>query len=171
MNLYFKFDGEPKAVQSVRFARMGNFVRQYQPAEVTEWKNYIKIMARQQIPDGFTMMMDIVHVNLSFRFSPLKSWTKKQDLMFQSGEKMYKTSRPDLTDNLCKGLIDSLSGVIWKDDGQIASVKSEKVYAKEPCIILEVFEIRQRPLEVIELEKQVSSIISRMADDCNTLHK
>ena len=36
------YPGVPKAVQSVRFARIGNFMQKYQPKDVMEWKNYIK---------------------------------------------------------------------------------------------------------------------------------
>lgn len=44
--------------------------------------------------------------------------------------------KPDF-DNLAKSTIDCLTGIVWADDGQIASAKVEKMYAageEEPCV-------------------------------------
>ena len=44
----------------------------------------------------------------------------------EEGGLIYKTSRPDLQDNLCKGLFDALSGIVFKDDSQIVKVNNLK---------------------------------------------
>ncbi len=137
MKILLQFQGEPKAVQSVRFARIGNFIRKYQPKEQLDWKNYLKMQAMEQLPPGFTPFQEIVHLKARFVFSHPKSWTKRKTQEFMLGTKMFKTTRPDLNDNLLKGVCDALTGIIWQDDGLIATVASEKIYG-QPGIYLEV---------------------------------
>lgn len=137
MEIKLSFQGEPKAVQSVRFARIGNFIRKYQPKEQIDWKNYLKMQAMEQLPSGFTPFQEIVHLKAKFVFSHPKSWTKRKMQEFMLGTKMFKTTRPDLNDNLLKGVCDALTGIIWQDDGLIATVTSEKIYG-QPGIYLEV---------------------------------
>lgn len=38
----FVFRTEPRAIQSVRFCRIGEHVRTYQPRSNTDWKNFIR---------------------------------------------------------------------------------------------------------------------------------
>lgn len=48
-----------------------------------------------------------------------------------------KISRPDI-DNLLKGLLDPLNGILWADDSQVVTVHASKVYGQEDAIYLEV---------------------------------
>lgn len=130
--------GQPKAVQSFRFTRNG---RKYQPKEVVEWKTYIKIMAMKELPDHFIRVDDRpLHVEYRFVYSPPKSMRKRDRAYMEQGIPVYKTTRPDLGDNLRKGLNDALTGVVWGDDSLIVSDKGEKVYGDEPGIHIEVSE-------------------------------
>ena len=38
------------------------------------------------------------------------------------------TKKPDI-DNLCKSVLDGMAGIVFKNDGQIASLHAKKVYA------------------------------------------
>ena len=49
----------------------------------------------------------------------------------------YKTNRPDI-DNLLKGLLDPLNGILWADDSQVVEVHASKVYGRADAIYLEV---------------------------------
>lgn len=137
------FQGEPKAVQSARFCKIGNFMRSYQPKQVVEWKNYIKFSAMSQLPEGYQAMNAGVYVkNISFIFTPLKSFSKRVKARIDAGELLLKTTKPDLTDNLAKGLIDALKGVVFADDSQICITgKCFKAYGLNPRIEIEVEEI------------------------------
>ena len=53
MNLKLHFTGNPKAVQSFRYTKSG---MRYQPFSVTDWKNYIRLAAQQQLPPGFVIL-------------------------------------------------------------------------------------------------------------------
>jgi len=56
---------------------------------------------------------------------------KKRDSMVG----MYHTKKPDL-DNLDKAILDSLSGQVFYDDGQVVSLSSTKKYSNEPKTIV-----------------------------------
>ena len=138
--LTLEFPGEPKAVQSFRFTRGGH---RYQPGEVVDWKNYIKLSATQQLPEGFKPFTGPVEIiEARFVFAPLKSWSKKKLALLEGGATIYKITKPDLTDNLFKGLIDALAGVVWQADQQVCKVReSIKVYGVNPRAALTVREI------------------------------
>ncbi len=53
-----------------------------------------------------------------------KSLAKKKD------PPIWPVTKPD-TDNLIKGILDSLNGFAWKDDSQVAKHSIEKRYTKE----------------------------------------
>jgi len=136
MELQLKFIGNPKAVQSFRFTRSGF---KYQKKDVVEWKNWVRMQAVSQLPDGFEMLKDVpLRVEVEFIFSAPKSWSKKKLAKLTDGETIYKITKPDLTDNLMKGLIDALSGIIWERDQQICRVESVKKYGENAKTLLKV---------------------------------
>ena len=53
------FPGRPKALQSFRVAQIGGFARKYQPREVVQWKNYLMILAREQLPADFKIFTGV----------------------------------------------------------------------------------------------------------------
>ena len=138
--LKLKYLSEPKAIQSMKFTKRGHT---YQPKGNTEWKSWIKLQTIQQLPEYFEMITTAVEiVKCHFVFSPLKSFSKKKLKMINQGFTIYKISRPDLQDNLIKGLIDSLSGIVFKDDSQIVKVNNTaKYYGLQAMIILELQEV------------------------------
>ena len=132
------FQGEPLSGQSVRVARRGKAIHAYQPKKNLEYKSWIKYQALQQLPKDFNIIETGVRITkCHFMFAPLKSFSKKKKNLIESGIKHYKTTRPDLNDNLFKLFIDALSGIVWKDDSLICSMTdAEKYYDFKPGIIL-----------------------------------
>jgi len=49
----------------------------------------------------------------------MKNLRKKEMSMLEAGEIIYKTTKPDLSDNLSKGLIDTMQGNVFLNDSQI----------------------------------------------------
>ena len=68
-------------------------------------------------------------VELVFVFEPARSWTKKKRAAAHSGE-LPHTIKPDL-DNLIKLALDSLNGLVWRDDTQIDEIKASKHYGPQ----------------------------------------
>jgi len=137
------FTGKPKAVQSFRFANRGKFTVKYQPKEVVDWKKGIVAQAREQLPHGHKPWGCPIQVKIDFVFAVPKSYKKMFHEEVKNGIVRYKTTKPDLTDNLPKGLIDALSGILWESDQLICKVESRKVYGSVSHTTLEVERMSQ----------------------------
>ena len=136
--LTLEFQIEPLAVQSARFYRAGKKIRSFQPEKVKDFKSFIRYAAKEQLPDGFGILDGPLSLEADFIFTPPKSLAKKELKKIKSGGIVYKTTRPDLTDNLMKAVADALTGIVWCDDSRICEVKSRKRYGTFPGIILRI---------------------------------
>lgn len=145
MKIALKILGIPQPKQSARFKiqKFGNkqFAKAYQPDKVIQNERNIAFDVKSQLPKGFVPFTTALKVKVLFVFPPLKSWTKKTQQEFESGEKIYKISRPDLTDNLMKGTMDAMTGIVYTDDAVVAKVESEKIYGTVPRIEIEFEEL------------------------------
>lgn len=142
-----KLFGEPMPKQSVRSFATGAktasnkyIVKHYQPAEMDKRVKDYQRQIREQLPQDFVMFTKIVHVRkLHFIFSPLKAFHKIKGKMeaIRGGEIFYKTTKPDLPDNLKKLVNDSMSNLIYKDDSLIVTENDvAKYYGEGGCIII-----------------------------------
>ena len=125
--------GNPKQKQSAKFAKVGNFIKSYQPRELMNIIAYMKSEIRQQLPNDFKPITgEIIIKEIVFTFAPLKSWSKKKLRALEDGEILYKITKPDI-DNLCKNLFDCCNGLLWCDDSRIVEIKNiKKVYGLVP---------------------------------------
>jgi Holliday junction resolvase RusA-like endonuclease len=64
---------------------------------------------------------------------------KKTIQDIEAGEIIYKITKPDLEDNLKKGMNDAMTGIVWTDDSRIAIGKGRKIYGTVPKIRIKVF--------------------------------
>jgi len=128
--------GIPLAKQSARFAKIGNYMKSYQPKKVTNWQEDAKAQLISQLPDNWIPISEpIIIEELEFRFTPLKNWTKKKLTALDEGEIIYKSTKPDV-DNLIKSW-DFCNGVLWVDDAQVVAIQNlSKVYSRSPGITL-----------------------------------
>lgn len=71
-------------------------------------------------------------------FEPPKSLSnkKKEELI----DKIDYTKKPD-ADNIAKAILDSLNGLVYKDDSQVSELLVQKDYGTENKIIVELEEI------------------------------
>lgn len=139
MELNLKLPVEPLAVQSARFCRQGKFIRSYQPEKVTSYKENLKKLALSQLPECFELYKDAIGVATVFVFPCPKSFSRKKMEFIREGGIIYKTTRPDLSDNLHKALNDAMTGILWKDDSLIAVSSSMKIYGIEPAVLMRIF--------------------------------
>ena len=132
-------EAEPRAIQSVRFSSRMGFVQTYQPKKNKDWKTAIKTAVYSQLPQGWKMFEHApLCVCVMYVFSALKSFTRQDKEIIQRWDLILKDSRPDVNDNLNKGLYDALTGVLWDDDSRASWATSVKVYGKDVGIYITV---------------------------------
>ena len=135
--IQFKILGIPQSKQSARFRiakkKTGkSFIMSYQKKSVKDTERNIAFDVKSQLPRGFRPFDEPIAVEVLFVFAPLKSWSKKKIAQLESGEIIYKETKPDLTDNLMKGLFDAMNGIVFSDDARICQVKSKKIFGFVP---------------------------------------
>ena len=153
--IILRFPGLPKAVQSVRVAMAHGFMRKYQPKDVVEWKNYIRIMAREQLPPGFRPLAptdrECIEFRSVFTFPLRTSETKTTMAYVASGGRIMHARKPDITDNLMKGLCDALTGILWTDDARVCHVDSVKVDGENPSVDISV-QLREAKMDRLDVD-------------------
>ncbi|MGG3798009.1 RusA family crossover junction endodeoxyribonuclease [Metabacillus fastidiosus] len=111
---------------AVRMTGRGKYVKT-NAQRYLAYKDQIKWITKQQLK-GRKLLTGALEVEISFMMPIPKSWSnvKKQQAV---GE--YHTKKPD-TDNLVKGVFDSLNKLVWQDDNQVAKVTAVKNYGEVP---------------------------------------
>ena len=123
--------GIPFPKQSFRFTKTG--IR-YIPKKIENEQGSIRAQIIQQLPKDFEPFdKGVIIERLLFVFPPLKGFSKKKMKELEEGKEIYKTTRPDLTDNLLKGLMDAMEGIVFVNDSQICEIKNiKKIYGLKP---------------------------------------
>lgn len=126
--------GEPIAASRPRVTKRGIAFT------AEPYKSYKK-MAHQVIKVQYSAkpLQGSLHVQIRFYRSVQKSISKVERLRRLSGVHR-PTMKPDI-DNLFKAVTDACTGIVWKDDNQIVSTKSDKFYSEEPRVEIYVEEL------------------------------
>ena len=128
-----KRSGEPKAL-----------VRPYQTKKVKDYEKLVRDSALSQIAPGTPFLSGAIELRVTIIYAPLKSMSKKDKQFIADGGIIYKTTQPDLTDNLIKGIADGLQNICYDNDGKICKVISGKIFGKESMAVIKLTEIRDR---------------------------
>ncbi len=111
----------------VKLKSGATFVGQYDPAESRIWKATVAEFAARAMA-GHRPIEGPVTVELVFMFLPTASWSKRKLAELRTAGEMARPVKPDL-DNLIKGVVDGMKGIVFRDDSQIWSYgQSRKVY-------------------------------------------
>ncbi len=86
----------------------------------------------------FTPTKELIYVQLTFFVAMPKSWSKKKKL--EKGGK-FCDNNADI-DNYCKAILDSLEGVYFENDKQVAMIKAMKYYSATPRIEYQQTELK-----------------------------
>ena len=134
--------GTPTSKQSFRFAVAGKKVFRYQSKEIKQSANDIRQQIIAQLPPDFKPFTKGVWIKLLLFVFPIpKNLNKTQQKLADEGN-LVKTTRPDLHDNLCKGLMDAMEGIVFLNDSQICAMdKVVKLYGPIPKIEIVLEEI------------------------------
>lgn len=140
----FTIYGEPVAQGRPRFSTAGGFAKAYDPPDSREYKKYVKLLASQNRPhtpiDGPVSLKLVIYRPL------LKSMSKKKKAEAVAGT-FRPIKKPDV-DNVAKGIMDAMTGIIWQDDKQVVSLQVSKYYSEQPRV----------EVQVIPLDEQVEQL-------------
>ena len=105
--------------------RIGSHARIADPAKSRDWKAYVRLVASQHAPT--TPLAGPVRVRIVCVF-PRPRARKREH---------WHTVKPDV-DNLVKLVLDSLNGIVYQDDKQVARLELIKVYGDTGITIVKV---------------------------------
>nr|DAR26622.1 MAG TPA: Endodeoxyribonuclease RusA [Bacteriophage sp.] len=127
--------GKPQGKARPRFRKIGNHVSTYNPKQTKDYEKLVKLSAIEQCKDKLNKeYAGLVKMSIKAYFKPNKSISKKQYNLLIGTEHLKK---PD-SDNIAKIICDSLNGVAYKDDSQVAYLEIEKYYEEEERVEVKI---------------------------------
>jgi Holliday junction resolvase RusA-like endonuclease len=126
--------GNPIAKARPRFARVGKFVRTYDPQETEESRFLFEVQKQWNRPP----IDHPLKVRCSFEM-PIPKGTSGKKRQAMNFDEIKHTKRPDIS-NLIKFVEDCLNGVVWKDDSFIVYLAGGKFYSDEPKTLIMIEE-------------------------------
>lgn len=128
---------EPKPQSRPRFGRYGT----YEDKVMKQWKRNCESQLRLMNPK--IIEKGAIFVSMAFYIYPPKriAEAKKKRLELES-EAIYVDKRPDI-DNYIKAVLDCSNEILFKDDGQVAALSSQKLYSLNPRIEIEITSLEE----------------------------
>lgn len=121
-----------------RAAHVAGHTMVYDVHKCKTFRNLVAVIA-QQFWRQPIIQSQPVHLEIEFYLSIPKS-TSKKNMKLMLEDRLLPTKKPDL-DNAAKGVIDGMTGIVWHDDSQIASLYVRKFYDTQPCTKVKVYRI------------------------------
>ena len=138
MRYSFLFDIEPIQQQRPRARRMPKGVMLYDPKKVKQFKIAVGNMARVQMKQNEWERLEDRPLMLDVTFyRPIQQSISKAEHDRRARHEVLPIVKPDC-DNYVKSCLDSLNGIVWKDDALITDIRARKRYAEQPRIEIEV---------------------------------
>lgn len=128
---------EPKPQSRPRFARRGSFTTTYEDKGMKSWRECCRLLIAN-LYMGQPILEGALRAKVRFFIMPPQYISKvKKNQQALIDETIPVGKKPDV-DNYEKALYDSMSGIVFKDDGQIALHDVGKFYSLKPRIEVEV---------------------------------
>ena len=127
---------EPKPQSRPRFARRGSFTTTYEDKGMKSWRECCRLLIAN-LYMGQPILEGALRAKVRFFIKPPQYISKKKNQQALIDETIPVGKKPDV-DNYEKALYDSMSGIVFKDDGQIALHDVGKFYSLKPRIEVEV---------------------------------
>ena len=131
MKIHFTIPGEPKGKGRPRMTKAGIA---YTPKETASYENWVKccfMQGKQQKIEGDTPLMTCITAYFSIPKSASKKMRQHMEV-----HNILPIKKPD-SDNIIKIILDSLNGLAYDDDKQIAQVWFRKYYG-DPRVEVEI---------------------------------
>ena len=136
MKVDFVIQGKVQAKQRPRFNRYSG--KTYTPNETIAYENWVKTCYLEKYKDK-ELMEKPLRVTIKAYFEIPKSTIKKRKQQMIDNE-ILPMVKPD-TDNIAKGVLDSLNGIAYKDDKQVVELIVNKYYNNTPYVSVMIEEI------------------------------
>lgn len=136
MKVDFVIQGKVQAKQRPRFNRYSG--KTYTPNETIAYENWVKTCYLEKYKDK-ELMEKPLRVTIKAYFEIPKSTSKKRKQQMMDNE-ILPMVKPD-TDNIAKGVLDSLNGIAYKDDKQVIELIVNKFYNNIPYVSVMIEEI------------------------------
>jgi Holliday junction resolvase RusA-like endonuclease len=122
------------------------YVQMHTPAEVRKWQFFAKHIGIDQMK-GRVPLTGALEVSITIYLPLPKSMPRKNVPLALAGT-LLPVTRPDCS-NYCKAIEDSLNGVTWLDDAQIAVLHVRKKFSDKPRveILVEPIEMKTAPVQ------------------------
>jgi Holliday junction resolvase RusA-like endonuclease len=133
VSIKFEVPGVPVAMQRNRSAKVKSGITvNYQPEKTHNFRSLVAMCARsayKKAPlEGFILC------ELTFIFQAPKSLRKSDRQKIERGEVLNHNINRDI-DNLIKSVLDSVQGIIMRNDNQVVSIVARKVIGAIPKTI------------------------------------
>jgi Holliday junction resolvase RusA-like endonuclease len=129
--------GEPVGKGRARaFAKKnGAGIGHYTPAKTRSYEAMIRSAASDMMGEA-PPVEGPIEIEIIARLGIAASWSKKKREQARNGT-LLPTKRPDLS-NIEKAAEDALNTVVFKDDSQIVTKVSRKVFSDKPALVITV---------------------------------
>lgn len=116
------------------------FPHAYDPKKSRDFKAMLAYCAQQEVlKQGGEVLDGAISMTIHVEIAPPKSWSKSKRQRAIEGF-IKPTVKPDV-DNICKSIMDALTGVWYADDKQIFSIMILKEYAERSCYHVNCMEV------------------------------
>jgi Holliday junction resolvase RusA-like endonuclease len=127
ISIMFTVYGHPVAKGRPRFSTKGKFPVAYTPEKTKTYESEVGMMAKVAMGASEALEGALeAFIYVTFPVPP--SYSKKRTEACLSDVEKH-TKKPDL-DNVVKICLDGMNGIVFKDDSQITSIHSTKVYGE-----------------------------------------
>lgn len=139
-NGFFSVKLEPMAQSRPRFARRGRGVVAYEKKEMKIWRAECSRLIKEAF-DSEELIECPLKIDAAFYIQPPNYISSKKKLKEKlEAEEIFCSKKPDI-DNYLKALLDSMTGIVFKDDGQVVECRARKLYSLRPRIEFEIIEV------------------------------
>lgn len=138
LNISFEVPGVPVAMQRNRHARAGDKLINYQPEKTGNFRALCGFCASNAYKG--TPSENLINCSINFIFPAPKSLKKSQRELIENDKCLPWRVNKDI-DNLIKSVLDSVQGIIMRNDNQVVEIYACKLIGKTPKTVIQFTEL------------------------------